>query len=125
LVGVFAVQLRLLPATGYAPLSEGFGAWAEHIVMPSVTLGVFAAAEVARQLRTGILHANEQAYVRTAWAKGMPPRRVIGKHILKNASAPAITVLGIRLGHLLSGAVIVETIFGLPGLGKYAIDAIF
>ncbi len=124
LVGIFAVQLGLLPATGYVPISEGIGAWATHIIMPSVTLGVFAAAELARQLRTGILQANEQPYVRTAWAKGMPARRVIGKHILKNASAPAITVLGIRLGHLLSGAVIVETIFGLPGLGKYAIEAI-
>lgn len=125
LVSVFAVQLQLLPATGYTPISEGLVPWARHIIMPSVTLGIFAAAELARQLRTGILHANEQPYVRTAWAKGMPPRRVIGKHVLKNASAPAITVLGIRLGHLLSGAVIVETIFGLPGLGKYAIDAIF
>jgi peptide/nickel transport system permease protein len=124
LVGVFAVQLRLLPATGYTPISQGFGGWVEHIIMPSVTLGVFAAAELARQLRTGILQANEQPYVRTAWAKGMPARWVIGKHVLKNASAPAITVLGIRLGHLLSGAVIVESIFGLPGLGKYAIDAI-
>lgn len=124
LVSIFAVQLRWLPATGYTPPSESFVGWAEHIVMPSVTLGVFAASEMARQLRTGILHASEQPYVRTAWAKGMPARSVIGKHVLKNAAAPAITVLGIRLGHLLSGAVIVESIFGLPGLGKYAIDAI-
>jgi peptide/nickel transport system permease protein len=124
LVAVFAVQLRWLPATGYTPLSQGFIAWAEHLVMPSVTLGTFAASELARQLRAGFLQVYEQPYIRTAWSKGLPARKVIGKHVLKNAAAPAITVLGIRLGHLLSGAVIVETIFGLPGLGKYAIDAI-
>lgn len=124
LVSVFAVQLRWLPATGYTPISQGWVSWAEHLIMPSLTLGAFAAAELARQLRAGFVEAYEQPYVRTAWAKGMPARTVIGKHVLKNAAAPALTVLGVRLSHLLSGAVLVESIFGLPGLGKYAIDAI-
>lgn len=124
LVAVFAVQLRWLPATGYAPLADGPGEWVRHLVLPSVTLGLFLAAELARQLRAGFRQAYAQPYIRTAWAKGLPPRLVIGKHALKNAAAPAITVLGIRLGHLLSGAVIVEAIFGLPGLGKFVIDAI-
>ncbi|MFV2087089.1 ABC transporter permease [Micromonospora sp. LOL_021] len=124
LITIFAVQLRWLPATGYTPLSEGVLPWMQHLIMPSITLGVFTAAEMARQLRTGFLHAYSQPYVRTAWSKGLPARTVIGKHALKNAAAPAITVLGIRLGHLLSGAVIVESIFGMPGLGKFAIDAI-
>lgn len=124
LITVFAVQLRWLPATGYTPLSEGFVPWTQNLIMPSVTLGVFTAAELARQLRSGFLTAYAQPYIRTAWSKGLPARTVIGKHALKNAAAPAITVLGIRLGHLLSGAVIVESIFGMPGLGKFAIDAI-
>lgn len=124
LVSVFAAQLRWLPATGYTPPSQGVLSWAEHLVMPSLTLGAFAAAELARQLRAGFVQAYDQPYIRTAWAKGLPARSVIGKHVLKNAAAPALTVLGVRLSHLLSGAVLVESIFGLPGLGKYAIDAI-
>lgn len=124
LVTVFAVQLQWFPATEYAPLSQGIGAWVSHLVLPSVTLGLVYAAELARQLRAGFQQAYAQPYIRAAWAKGLPPRRVIGKHALKNAAAPAITVLGIRLGHLLAGAVIVEAIFGLPGIGKFVIDAI-
>lgn len=124
LISIFAVQLGWLPAFGYAKIGDGVGDWARHLVMPALSLGIFAAAELARQLRAGYLHVHAQPYVQTAWSKGLPARTVVGKHIMKNAAAPAITVLGIRLSHLLAGTVIVEEIFGVPGLGKYAIESI-
>lgn len=124
LISIFAVNLNLLPAFGYVPFSEDPAQWAKHLIMPSIALGTFAAAELSRQLRTGFLEVNRQPYVQTAMAKGLPRHRVVGKHIMKNAAAPAITVLGIRLSHLLAGTVIVEEIFGIPGLGKYAIESI-
>ncbi|GIH72411.1 ABC transporter permease [Sphaerimonospora thailandensis] len=124
LTGTFSVQLGWLPALGYTPISSGVVPWMKHLVLPCLTLGVFAAAEMARQVRTSYLHVQEQPYIQTAIAKGIPARSLVGKHIMKNAAAPAITVLGIRLSHLISGTVIVEEIFGAPGIGKFAIESI-
>lgn len=124
LVASLAVNLQWLPSVGYVPFAESPVEWARHLVLPIVTLAVFAAAEVTRQLRTGLVEIAEHDFIRAAWAKGLPRIRVIGKHALKNASMPALTIVGLRLGHLFAGSVIIEEIFGIPGLGSYALQAI-
>lgn len=114
---LFAVQLGWLPAIGYGSL--------KHLILPAVALAAGVSAQLMRLTRASLLEVLNQDYVRTARAKGMSEGVVIVVHALKNALLPVITVLGISLGHLLGGAVIVETIFGWPGVGKYAVDAIF
>jgi peptide/nickel transport system permease protein len=117
LILVFAVTLHWLPAIGYGG--------PRHLVLPAVALALGSSAHLMRLTRASMLEVVHQDYVRTARAKGMTERRVVWVHALKNAFLPVITVLGINVGHLLGGAVIVETIFSWPGVGKYAIDAIF
>lgn len=114
---LFAVQLGWLPAIGYGSL--------KHLILPAVALAAGVSAQLMRLTRASLLEVLNQDYVRTARAKGVSEGVVIVVHALKNALLPVITVLGISLGHLLGGAVIVETIFGWPGVGKYAVDAIF
>lgn len=113
---LFAVRLNLLPAFGA-------GGW-QHLVLPAVTLGAFSMARIARLTRSGMLEVLGQEYVRTARAKGISELRVILKHGLKNAAIPIITVIGLDLGTLLGGAVITETIFAWPGVGRLAVQAI-
>jgi ABC-type dipeptide/oligopeptide/nickel transport system permease component len=113
---LFAVRLNLLPAFGA-------GGW-QHLILPAVTLGAFSMARIARLTRSGMLEVMGQDYVRTARAKGMSERGVILKHSLKNAAIPIITVVGLDLGTLLGGAVITETIFAWPGVGRLAVQAI-
>jgi peptide/nickel transport system permease protein len=117
LILLFAVTLHWLPAIGYGG--------PKHLVLPAIALAAGAGAPLMRLTRASLLEVLQQDYVRTARAKGLSEVTVIGVHALKNALLPVVTVLGIRLGHLLGGAVIVETIFGWPGVGKYAVDAIF
>jgi peptide/nickel transport system permease protein len=121
---VFSLMLGWLPATGYVPLSEDPAGWLSHILLPALTLGIAAAAESARQLRGSIIGVQQQDYVRTARAKGLRARMVIGKHVMKNAAVPLVTVLGLQITALLGGAVLVEQIFGVPGLGQVAINAV-
>jgi peptide/nickel transport system permease protein len=124
LVSVFAVHWRIFPPSGFTRLSASPGQWARDITLPAVALGLLVAASLARQLRAGIvdvLHAN---YIRTAWAKGASPRTVIVRHALQNAAIPAVTVLGVQIGYLLGGAVIIEQIFSIPGVGSYMLQAI-
>lgn len=121
---VFSLALGWLPATGYVPISEDPGLWLAHIVLPALTLGIAGAAESTRQLRGSIIGVLQQDYVRTARAKGLRSRMVIGKHVLKNASVPLVTVLGLQITALLGGAVLVEQVFGVPGLGQVAINAV-
>ena len=116
LILLFAVRLNLLPAFGTGSL--------RHLVLPSVTLGAFSMARIARLTRSGMLEVLGQEYVRTARAKGLTEIRVILKHSLKNAAIPIITVMGLDLGTLLGGAVITETIFAWPGVGRLAVQAI-
>lgn len=125
MVSVFAVQLRWLPPTGYVPFVESPGGWAKAITLPAITLGVALAASVARQLRRSLIEVMESNYIRTAWAKGAGTGRVVLGHALKNAAIPAVTVVGVQIGYLLGGAVIIEQIFSLPGLGSYMIQAIY
>lgn len=117
LLMVFSVGLRWLPVVGADS--------AAHLVLPAVTLALPTAAAVARLLRAGLLEVLRADYVRTAHAKGLRPRRVLSRHVLRNSLLPVVTMLGIQLGNLLGGAFIVETIFGWPGLGRLAVQAIF
>ena len=125
LVTIFAAILPWMPAFGYVGITESPFEWARHLTLPVITLGVFAAAELARQVRAGLLAVQGENYIRTAWAKGLKPSRVVGRHALKNAAMPAVTILGVRMGRMLAGSVIVEAIFAMPGVGKMTIDAVF
>lgn len=113
---VFALELGWLPASGR-------GTW-RHLVLPAVTVGVSSAAFIARITRGAVLEALAQDYVRTAHAKGVAPRRVVLRHALRNALLPIVTVVGLQLGGLLGGAVLTETVFAWPGVGRLLVDAI-
>ena len=113
---LFSFTLGWLPATGQGGL--------ERLVMPALALGLISAAVQARLVRSGMLGVLRQEYVITARAKGLAPRVVVLRHALKNALIPTITMLGLELGALLGGAVVTETIFSRPGLGRLAVDAI-
>jgi len=116
LIYLFSVKLHLLPTSGRGT--------AAHLVMPSLTLGLFYAGRTARLLRSSMLDVLHQEYMRTARAKGVAEAIVIGRHALRNASLPVITILGLELGGLLGGAVVTETIFAWPGIGKLAVEAV-
>jgi peptide/nickel transport system permease protein len=124
LVSLFAVTYRLLPSSGFVPLTQDPAGSARHLILPIVSLGLYPGAEFARQLRASMLAIAERPYIRTAHAKGLSPLAVMGKHALKNALTPALTVLGLRAGHLLAGSAIIESIFGMPGIGRFAVEAI-
>ena len=113
---LFAVRLNLLPAFG----AEGW----QHLILPAVTLGAFSMARIARLTRSSMLEVLGQEYVRTARAKGLSELRTVLKHALKNAAIPVVTVIGLDMGTLLGGAVITETIFAWPGVGRLAVQAI-
>jgi dipeptide transport system permease protein len=98
---------------------------ASHLVLPVIVLATIPLAVIARQTRSAMLEVLGEDYVRTARAKGLPPRRVIGLHALRNALIPVITVIGLSVGTLLAGAILTETIFSWPGIGKWMVDSIF
>ncbi|GAA0983863.1 ABC transporter permease [Acrocarpospora macrocephala] len=125
LIVVFAVNLGWFPAIGYTSISESPTGWLQSITMPSVALGAAGAAVVARQLRGSLIDVMNMDYVRTAKARGLSPRRIVAKHALKNAVMPILTLLGVQVAYLLGGTVIVEQIFGIPGVGKYIYDSVF
>jgi peptide/nickel transport system permease protein len=124
LVIVFAVELHVLPALGYVSYTTSPWLWFQHLILPWLALGIGGAATIARQVRGSLIDTLDQDYMRTAVAKGLGPRAVIGKHALKNALSPAITVIGISFGYLLGGTFIIEQIFSLPGIGEYMLQAI-
>lgn len=124
LVSLFALSIPLLPASGYASPSDGFGPWFRHLILPALALGTVTAAEIARQARSGTIDVTEQDYIRTATAKGLPRSSIIFKHTSKNAAIPVVTVLGIQAAHLIGGSVVVEHVFGLPGLGSLAVRSV-
>lgn len=117
LILFFALRLRWLPVAG----AES----ARHLVLPALTLAIPTAAIVARLLRSSLLDVMNADYVRTARAKGLAPRQVLIGHVLRNSLIPLVTVVGLHLGHLLGGAFVVESIFGWPGVGRLAVQAIF
>jgi len=125
LIYVFSVWLKVLPPSGYVPMSQGFGLSLQSMLLPAVSLGMALSAVLMRQLRSSLLEVLQQDYVRVARAKGLEEKIVVGRHALKNALIPVVTVIGLKTGRLFGGAVVVETIFALPGLGRLAADSIF
>ncbi len=117
LIYLFAVALRWLPSTG-----SGSPA---HLVLPAFSLATYPLALMVRLTRTSMLEVLHQDYLQTARAKGLGPRRVIVGHALKNAMIPIVTVMGLQVGALVTGAVLIETVFAWPGVGKYMVDAVF
>lgn len=121
---VFAVELRWLPATGYlSPFSEGWSSL-RYLVLPVLALGFSQAGFVARLSRATTLQVLQENYIRTARAKGMRPRRVLLRHALRNVMIPVVTVVGLSFGVLLGGAIVTETVFGIPGMGRLILQAI-
>jgi len=116
LIIVFGVKLRWLPVSGYGGL--------DHLVMPALVLGGFYAAQVSRLTRTSLLEVLAQDYIRTGRAKGLRPRTVVLRHALRNAALPILTVLGLSFGQMLGGAIVVESIFAWPGMGRLAVQAV-
>lgn len=124
LVLTFAIWLSWLPATSYIAFGEDRLAWLEHLVLPCLTLGLSSSAVIIRQLRSSMLTVLGQDYVRTARAKGLRSGAVIGKHALKNAAIPVVTVIGTQVAFVLGGAVIIEQVFGMSGVGNLAVGAV-
>lgn len=124
LVLIFAVNNPWLPASGYVCLTDDPFQWARHLVLPALTLGTAAAAEITRQLRGSLSDVLAHDYVRTAEAKGLRRWVVVGKHATKNASIPVVTVLGLQFSLLLGGTVAVERVFGIPGLGTEIVNSV-
>ena len=124
LIIVFAATLHWLPAIGYVPMSEGFWPWLRHLILPSIAIGTPFSAIVARMLRSSMLEVLNQDYMRTARSKGLPERQLTLKHALPNALIPVITVMGIAFALLMSGAVVIENVFAIKGLGRVLIQGI-
>jgi peptide/nickel transport system permease protein len=124
LIWIFAVKLQLLPVQGYRPIGEGFWPFVEGLILPSIALGVTYMALIARITRASMLEVLSQDYIRTANSKGLATKRVLLLHALKNAAVPIVTVIGIGIALLISGVVITETVFNIPGLGRLTVDAV-
>ena len=124
LVSVFALKLGWFPAGGFAGISEGVGPFLESVALPAITLGAAGAAEVARQLRSSLIDVMATDYMRTARAKGLPRRVVVGRHAVRNACVTMVTILGLLVSRLVGGTVVVETVFAIPGLGSLVVDAV-
>ena len=125
LIYAFSVWLKVLPPSGYVPFSQGLWPSLLSMVLPALSLGMAFSALVMRQLRSSLIEVLQQEFILAARAKGLPESRVVGRHALKNALIPVVTVVGLQTGRLFGGAVVVETIFALPGLGRLAADSIF
>ncbi|MDW6025277.1 ABC transporter permease subunit [Mesorhizobium sp. BAC0120] len=120
------------PVTGFMLIDSllsgqkgAFGSAVSHLILPSIVLGTIPLAVIARQTRSAMLEVLSEDYVRTARAKGLPPFRVIGIHALRNAMIPVITTIGLQVGVMLAGAILTETIFSWPGIGKWMVDSVF
>lgn len=124
LVYVFAISLHWLPVQGFQPLRGGLWPFLRHLILPALTLSVVYMALIARMTRASMLGVLSEDYIRTAFAKGVAPRGVLVRHALKNASLPVVTIIGIGFALLIGGAVVTESVFALPGLGRLTVDAI-
>ena len=124
LVIVVALNWEFLPATGFVPFGEDPILWLKHLLMPAFALALAGIVEVTRQLRGALRDTMQQDYIRTARSKGMRGRTVILKHALKNAAIPVITVIGLQVNVLLGGAVAIEQVFGINGLGSLAVKSV-
>ena len=124
LVWVFAIQAGVLPVQGYQPLEAGPWQFLRHLVLPAVTLSLVYMALIARMTRASVLGVLREDYIRTAFAKGLAPHRVLLGHALKAASLPVVTIIGVGFALLIGGAVVTESVFAIPGLGRLTVDAI-
>ncbi len=124
LAWVFALQLDWLPVQGYTPLARGVLAWLRGLVLPVVALGAIYIALIARITRAAMLEVLGQDYIRTARAKGLGLAPILFVHALKNASVPIVTVIGLGVALLIGGAVVTESVFAIPGIGRLVVDAI-
>jgi peptide/nickel transport system permease protein len=125
LILAFALWLRLLPPSGYIPPAHDLGANLKLMLLPAITVGSGGAAVLMRQVRSAMLEVLHQDYITTARAKGLPGSAVTLRHALKNAMIPVLTVLGLQFGLLIGGAVVSESIFAIPGVGRLAADSVF
>jgi peptide/nickel transport system permease protein len=121
---VFALEFEWLPVQGYTPLAKGFWPWLENLILPAVALGCVQIALIARITRATMLEVLQQDYIRTARAKGLGQQSILFLHALKNAAVPIVTVIGIGVALLIGGAVVTESVFAIPGLGRLTVDAI-
>ncbi|MGW4839600.1 ABC transporter permease [Streptomyces globisporus] len=121
IVLVFAVNLNWFPAIGYTPFAASPSGWLSTITLPVLSLSIASVAGVSQQVRGAVIDVLRQDYVRTLRARGLPMSRIVFRHVLRNASAPALSVLGMQFVGLLGGAVLVEQIFGLPGIGSMTV----
>jgi len=124
LILTFSVELDWLPVQGYRKLSDGIWEWLRHLILPSIALGTVYVALIARMTRASMLDVLSQDYIRTAAAKGLARDQVLIGHALKNAAIPVMTIIGMGVALLISGAIVTETVFALPGIGRLTVDAI-
>jgi len=124
LVWVFSIWLGVLPVQGYQTPDAGPWQFLRHLVLPALTLSLVYMALIARMTRASMLGVLQEDYVRTAFAKGLPPHRVLLGHALKAASLPVVTIIGVGFALLIGGAVVTESVFALPGIGRLTVDAI-
>lgn len=124
LIYLFAIRMGLLPVQGYRPIGHGIGPWFVHLILPTVTLSIPYIAFIARIARASMLEVLSEDYMRTAAAKGASSYAMLFHHALKNAGAPILTVIGLSFAGLISGVVITETVFNIPGVGRLVVDAI-
>ena len=121
---IFALELDWLPVQGYTPFNQGFFPWMENLILPAVALGGVYIALIARITRATMLEVLSQDYIRTARAKGLPEEGVLYKHALRNSIRPLVTGIGMLLPALISGSVIIESIFAYPGMGRLGYEAV-
>jgi peptide/nickel transport system permease protein len=124
LIYLFAIELDWLPVQGYVSIREGFAPFIEHLILPSIALGLIYGALIARITRASMLEVLSQDYIRTAQAKGLANETVLVRHALKNAAVPIVTVIGFGIALLISGVIVTETVFAIPGIGRLTVDAI-
>lgn len=125
LIIIFSLRLGWLPSSGYVPFTESPMDWLRFMIMPAIALAAAPTAEITRQMRASMIDVLEQDYIRTAHSKGLSSTQTLLKHAAKNAGVPVMTMIGLQMSFLLGGSVIVEKIFGVPGLGALSIDAVF
>jgi len=125
LIYLFSIVLDWLPTAGFVSVFEDPVQGIRHLILPAIALGFMQAAVLMRQTRSGMLEILNQDYIKVARAKGLTERTVTWVHALKNASLPILTIMGLQLGRLIGGTVIIESIFGIPGLGRMAVQSIF
>jgi peptide/nickel transport system permease protein len=124
LIYLFALKLGWLPVQGYRPLGDGFWPFAQRLVLPVLALSGVYIALVARITRSSIIEVLGEDYIRTARAKGAPERRILLRHALRNAAVPIVTIIGIGVASLVTGVVVTESVFNLPGLGRLVVEAV-